>query len=380
MILRSLSLPTDNTFFLWGPRQVGKSWWLRHCFPKAYYRDLLQTDLFLRYLEQPSLLREEGLTLQPGDWIILDEIQKLPLLLDEVHWLIENRGIRFGLCGSSARKIKRGHANLLGGRALRLEMMGVVSAELDKDFDLVTALNRGNLPGHYLHASPARLIRAYVQDYLTEEIAGEGLIRRLQAFSSFLRSAAFSDCEVVNFTGVARDCGVSSPTVREYFQILEDTLLGRFLPAFTPRAKRRVVQSPKFYFSNVAVVNHLLRRSPVVPGSETFGKALENWIHHELTTCREYLEASWDLTYWRLSSGQEVDFILGDAEAAVEVKATSKANHHDMKGLRQFAQDYPGARLYLVSLDPILRRTSDGVELLSVQEFLTRLWDNRLLL
>lgn len=258
MLSRKVPLPEppEYSFFLWGPRQIGKSSLLRDRYPSAAYRDLLITEVYLRYLQNPGLLREEFASAPPGRFVILDEIQKVPALLDEVHWLIENRGIHFGLCGSSARKVRRGHANLLGGRAVRVEMFGLVSAEIGEDFDLTRALNQGNLPKHYLsrdlHAK--RLLNAYVQDYLTQEVAAEGLVRNLPSFADFLRAAALSDSEVINYTNIARDCGVSAPSVKEYFQILVDTLLGRFLPAYTRKAKRRSIQAPKFYFSSVGVV------------------------------------------------------------------------------------------------------------------------------
>ena len=366
----------QESFFLWGPRQVGKSWVLRHRFPEAPYRDLLHTELYLRYLNAPQLLREEFLASQPGQLVILDEVQRVPALLDEVHWLIENRGISFALCGSSARKVRRGHANLLGGRAIRWEMFGLVSAELGPQFDLQRALNHGNLPRHYLAEAPGRLLKSYVQDYLTEEIAAEGLVRNLPGFSSFLRAAALSDSEVVSFVNIARDCGVSAPTVKEYFQILSDTLLARFLPVYTKRAKRRVVQSPKFYFANVGVVNHLNKRGKIVPGTELFGKALENWIFHELSACLHYRESDHELTFWRISSGQEVDFVIGDAQVAIEVKASTRIDHHDLKGLREFAKEFPSAeKLFLICLDPIPRSTEDGIVILDIETFLKKLWN-----
>jgi len=292
------------------------------------------TDLYLRYLQNPGLLREEMDQAQPGELVILDEIQKVPTLLDEVHWMIENRGLHFGLCGSSARKVRRGHANLLGGRAIRYQMFGLVSEEMGESFDPTRALNHGNLPKHYLSAEAhaKRLLRAYVQDYLTQEIAAEGLVRNLPAFADFLRAAALSDAEVVNYTNIARACGVSAPSVREYFQILVDTLLGRFVQAFTRRAKRRSVQAPKFYFSSVGVVNSLARRGQLEQGGELYGKALGNWICHELAAWLHYSETFLELTFWRLSSGQEVDFVVGDAQVALEIKASARVDHHDLKG------------------------------------------------
>jgi len=259
MIARRLKLPPPGveTFFLWGPRQTGKSTLLRAVYPEAVWIDLLKADVFRRYLNHPEYLRQELPRTGTMPFVVIDEVQKLPLLLDEIHWLHENRNVRFALCGSSARKVKRGNANLLGGRAVRYEMFGLTSAELGADFDLTRSLNCGYLPRIYLSRRPQRLLQAYIADYLKEEIAAEGLVRRLPVFSEFLDMAALSDTEPVNFSTIARDCGISSQSIRTYFQILEDTLLGRWLPSFRKRPKRRVAASPKFYFSDVGVVNFL---------------------------------------------------------------------------------------------------------------------------
>jgi len=384
MLRRALGLPkrSPDSFFLWGPRQVGKSSLLRATYPEATRIDLLRTDEYVRYLQRPGLLRDELRDAAPGTLTLIDEVQKVPALLDEVHWLIEHRRLAFGLCGSSARKVRRGHANLLGGRAVRYELFGFVSAELGAEFDLTRMLNHGYLPRHYLAADPRRLLRAYVDDYLKEEIAAEGVTRNLPAFASFLHGAAFSDTELVNYTNIARECGVSANAVKEYFQILVDSLLGRFLPSYTRRPKRRVIQSPKFYFADVGVVNHLARRGTLARGSELFGKALENLVHHELTAFREYREQSWDLSYWRLASGVEVDFIVAASgiRAAIEVKSTEHAGDHHLGGLRAIVVDHRsiGHRI-LVCLEPKRRVTVDGIEILPVTEFLERLWKGTLL-
>ena len=384
MLRRALGLPkrSPDSFFLWGPRQVGKSSLLRATYPEATRIDLLRTDEYVRYLQRPGLLRDELRDAAPGTLTLIDEVQKVPALLDEVHWLIEHRRLAFGLCGSSARKVRRGHANLLGGRAVRYELFGFVSAELGAEFDLTRMLNHGYLPRHYLATDPRRLLRAYVDDYLKEEIAAEGVTRNLPAFASFLHGAAFSDTELVNYTNIARECGVSANAVKEYFQILVDSLLGRFLPSYTRRPKRRVIQSPKFYFADVGVVNHLARRGTLARGSELFGKALENLVHHELTAFREYREQSWDLSYWRLASGVEVDFIVAASgiRAAIEVKSTEHAGDHHLGGLRAIVVDHRsiGHRI-LVCLEPKRRVTVDGIEILPVTEFLERLWKGTLL-
>ena len=381
MIRRILDLPPHPTesFFLWGPRQVGKSSLLRATYPEARVVDLLRTDEYLRYLQRPDLLRDELRDAPAGTLVVLDEIQKVPALLDEVHWLIENRRLVFAMCGSSARKVRRGHANLLGGRAIRHELFGFVSAEMGEAFDLLRFLNHGTLPRHHLASDPHRMIRAYVEDYLKEEVAAEGLVRRLPAFASFLWGAALADTELVSFTNVARECGVSGNTVKEYYQILVDTLLGRFLPAYTRRPKRRVIQSPKFYFADVAVVSHLARRGPIEAKSELFGKALENFLHHELSAYLEYRDRRMELAYWRLASGIEVDFVVGDMAAAIEVKATEQAGGAHLSGLRAIGEDHPeiGCRI-LVCFEPRRRVREDGIEVLPVAEFLARLWADEL--
>ncbi len=382
MIKRLLSLPknTKESFFLWGPRQTGKSSLLQEMYPDSLRIDLLKTDEFMRFTTSPSLLREEIAPYSTGQRIIIDEVQKVPALLDEVHWLIENKKAAFGLCGSSARKLRRGHANLLGGRAVRYELFGFVSEELQTEFDLVRMLNHGYLPRHYLSASPQRLLRSYVGDYLKEEIAAEGYVRNLPAFSNFLTSASLSDGEIVNFSTISRDCGVSSPVVKEYFQILVDTLLGTFLPAYVRRPKRRVIQTPKFYFFDVGVVNNLAKRGALNPGGELFGKAFENWVFHELCAHRQYSELFYDLAYWRLTSGAEVDFIINDMDYAVEAKATQNINSDHLKGLRQLLLDHPKVkRRIIVSLEKRARKTEDGIEILPYKEFSNRLWKDGLI-
>ena len=228
MITRQLHLPASGaeTFFLWGPRQTGKTTLLRETYPDAYWVDLLKAEEYRRYLERPELLRQElQAQKSPPPFVVVDEVQKVPGLLDEVQWLHENLQVRFALCGSSARKMRRGHANLLGGRAMRYELRGFVSRELGADWDLVRMLNHGYLPSIYLAANPKKRLNAYVADYLKEEVAAEGLVRNLPGVSGFLNLAALSDTELVNYSTMARDCGVSSQTIKEYFAILTDTLL-----------------------------------------------------------------------------------------------------------------------------------------------------------
>jgi predicted AAA+ superfamily ATPase len=379
MFRRSLSLPPpgSETFFLWGPRQTGKTTLLRKSYGGARWVDLLKADEFRRYASRPESLRQEidAEPLDPGRQVVIDEIQKVPPLLDEVHWLIENRGLHFALCGSSARKVRRGAANLLGGRAVRYELHGLTASEIGGEFELDRMLNHGYLPRFYESSRPGRLLESYIADYLKEEVAAEGLVRSLPAFSDFLNVAALSDGELVNFSNIARECGVSSHTAKSHFQILEDTLLGRWLPAYRKRPKRRVIGASKFYFADVGVVNRLARRGQLEPGSELYGKAFENWVFHELTCFTSYRESDRAMSYWRLASGIEVDFVLGDMEVAIEAKASARITRDHLKGLRSVVVDHPRlARRIVVCIEPRARKTHDGIEILPAGAFVRRLW------
>jgi len=381
--IQNISLSSQETCFLWGPRQTGKSTLLKNLFPKAIRYDLLLSTEYQRLLRAPELIREEcSATGLDGDSqrdpIIIDEIQKIPALMDEVHWLIENKGLRFILCGSSARKLKRGYANLLGGRSVRYELYPLVFPEIS-GFSLTKALNAGLIPRHYDSKNPRRLIQSYVGDYLKEEIVAEALTRNIPAFSRFLEVAALSNGEVLNYTNIARECGVSSPTVKEYFQILEDTLVGRPLPALRKRKKRRLLTSPKFYFFDLSPVIHLTRRGQVIPGSELFGRAFEHYILMEISAHSSYSEAFYPISFWRTTSGFEVDFILGDCEVAIEVKSTKFSGPTHLKGLRRFKEEYQVKRSILVALDSKPRRTEDGIEILPWKVFCEQLWSGEIM-
>ena len=386
MFNRNVNLPApgEETFFLWGPRQTGKSTLLRQRYPRSRWLDLLKADEFRRYATNPEFLRQEieaegEPAAAAGGQIVIDEVQKVPALLDEVHWLIENRGLHFALCGSSARKVRRGAADLLGGRAVRYEMHGLTADELGDEFDLSRMLNHGYLPRMYQADRPARRLDAYVADYLKEEIAAEGMVRSLPAFSSFLDATALCDGEMINFSNIASDCAVSSPTAKAYFGILEDTLLGRWLPAWRKRRKRRLIHAPKFYFFDVGVVNRLARRGPLVPGSELYGRAFENWVLHELSAFRACRMPDEELSCWRLAGGTEVDFVLGDMRLAVEAKASARIAPNHLRGLRSLADEHPEAgRRIVVCLEPRARRTDDGIDILPAPAFARRLWHGNL--
>jgi uncharacterized protein len=379
MYLRSQQFENagNESLFLWGARQTGKSTLLKHKYPDNLCFDLLLSDVFEKYRRNPSLLREVVMAYNGPHPVIIDEVQRIPELLNEVHWLIVNQGVRFILSGSSPRKILRSETNLLGGRALRYELYPLISREIP-GFDLLRALNQGLLPRHYQAGNPKKMLSAYIGSYLQDEIIAAAKIRNIQSFTRFLEVAAFSNGEVVNYNNIATDCGVSSPTIREYFQILEDTLIGRFLPSFQKKPKRRIVKSPRFYYFDVGIANYLLKRKQIEPGSETFGKAFEHYIYHELYVHSHYSQKEYPISYWRTTSGLETDFILGDHEVAVGVKATTQAQERHLKGLKRFSEEYTVKKLILVSNDPMPRKAGN-IDILPWKVFLQQLWDNEII-
>ena len=296
--------------------------------------------------------------------------------MDEVHWLIVNRGIRFILCGSSARKLKRIGTNLLGGRAMSVKLYPLVSAEIP-DFDLVRGINHGMLPRHYLAANPKKRLEAYIGTYLKEEIQDEAVVRQLAAFNRFLDVAAQSNGEIINYKNIAQDCGVSAVTVKEYFAILQQTLIGYMLPAFTDSKKRRAITAPKFYYFDVGVANHLLHRSNLQQGSVDFGHAFEHLMIQELIAYLSYSESDEHLSYWRTASGYEVDAIIGDGRVAIEFKSSEEVQSKHTKGLKAFSEEYADARLIVVSMD-VNPRMLNGVEIVPAMDFLQLLWEDKI--
>jgi len=367
----------NETLFLWGARQTGKSTLLKTLYPDSLWFDLLRFDVFERLSKNPSQLREIVLSTRPEKAVIIDEIQKIPALLDEVHWLIENVHTRFVLSGSSPRKILRSQANLLGGRALRYELFPLISQEIP-DFNLLRALNNGLLPRHYLTGNPKKMISSYIGNYLRDEILAEARIRNVATFSRFLEVAAFSNGEMVNYSNIASECGISAPTVKEYFQILEDTLTGRFLPSFQKRPKRRVILAPKFYYFDLGIANYLLKRGKIEMGGDNIGNVFEHFIYQEIYAHSNYSRLEYPIYYWRTASQIEVDFILADHEVAIEVKSTNNATPRHAKGLLSFAEEYLVKKLILVTNDPFPRQMG-AVLVLPWHLFLQKLWEQEII-
>ncbi len=370
---RILDLPkllSTKSYFLFGPRQTGKTFMIRRQFPTAKYYNLHETDTFLKFNQAPHRLRQE-LT-SKNKLVIMDEIQKLPLLLDEIQVLIDDQQVRFLLTGSSARALKRKGLNLLGGRARTKRLHPLCYRELAYEFDLVKALDRGLLPSLYFSDSPYEDLQAYVGTYLKEEIAAEAVVRNLPAFSRFLTVAALCNGQMLNYSKIASDAQVPKSTVQEYFHILRDTLLGDDLPAWRRTEKRKPLTTAKFYLFDVGIVRHLQRRRQLQEGSPEFGEAFEAYLHHELKTYCDY-EGVPDLAYWRSTSDFEVDFILND-RTAIEVKAKANVSDRDLRGLRALQEEQLLKHYVVVSLETIPRRV-DGIEVLPWQDFLGRLWE-----
>ena len=375
--LLKIQLPKRQSAFLWGPRKTGKTTYLRASFPGSLTYDMLQTDLFLELTKRPFLLREQLLAADPKQLkepVIIDEVQKVPQLLDEIHWLMENKGLRFILCGSSARKLKRGKGNLLGGRAWRYEMHPLVSVEV-VDLNLLKALNRGMIPVHYLEEDYRKSLQAYLRDYLKEEVFAEGLVRNIPAFSRFFDAMGYSHGELTNYANIARDCGVDAKTVKEYYQILVDTLLGTMIEPYKRRQERQVItKAGKFYLFDVGVAGAITQRHVPQERGEQFGKALEHFILMEILAHRAYRELGYDVNFWRAKSGLEVDFVLGRGEVAIEVKGSSRIESADLRSLKAFIEAYHPKKAFMVCNER-RSRVHEDIHIQPWREFLTMLWN-----
>ena len=368
---RLLKLPPlleKKSYFLFGPRQTGKTFLIQKSLKGAKVYDLLDTSVFLALSQNPGRIEQE---ITPRDrLVVIDEIQRLPELLNEVHRLIENRGIHFLLTGSSARKLRRGGINLLGGRARTRSLHPLTYKELGDRFHLDQALERGLLPSIYFSNEPLEDLEAYTGLYLQQEIVAEGVIRNIPAFSRFLKIASFCNSKIVNFTNVSSDAQVPRTTVYEYFEILKDTLILHELPAWRKSKKRKPLASSKYYFFDVGVVAALQGRV-YRPGTPEYGEAFETFIFHELISYRDYVSGE-PLSYWRSTSGFEVDFIIGD-HTAVEIKAKTNISRRDIKVLQALGEEKKLERYFCVSLEPRRRRV-DSVIIVPYKEFLDMLW------
>ena len=366
----------DEGMFLFGARQVGKSTLLKNRFPKAIYIDLLNSDLRRRFKQNAGLFKEMLIKYPAETLVIVDEIQKVPELLDEVHSLMVDYGLHFILSGSSARKIKNSGANQLGGRAIHETLYPLVSAEIT-DYDLNKAIQNGTIPRHYAVTNAKNRIKAYIDLYLKEEIKEEAAVRNVDNFERFMEVAAISDGEIINYENIATDCGISANTVKAYFKILYDSLIGYEIPAYRKVIKRKLTQAPKFYYFDVGVANYLMRRYKLEPGTPEYGHAFEHLVMQEIIAYLGYKGDLDQLSYWHAYTGEEVDAIIGDAKIAIEIKSADEIQRKHTDGLRDFAQEHPDAKLILVSRDKITRRHGN-IDLYYATDFFKALWNGEL--
>jgi predicted AAA+ superfamily ATPase len=348
MYSRILDVPRGKSFFLFGPRTTGKTTWVQTVFTDGIKIDLLESELYSLLLASPGRLAE----LIPDhfdDWVIIDEVQRIPELLNEVHRLIEYRKLKFVLTGSSARKLRGKGVNLLAGRALTRFMHPLTARELGKDFSLTKSLKVGHLPSVYSETDPADYLASYVRTYLREEVQQEGLTRNLQTFTRFLEATSFSQASTLNISEIARECSVNRKLAEEYFYILEDLLLAHRLPVFTRRAKRRMAVHPKFYLFDVGVYRAIRPKGPLDRPEEIEGVALETLLFQELRAVNDLYKLGYNLYYWRTANGQEVDFVLYGEKGliAIEIKRAAKIRNREFKGLKAFSKDYPQAAMYM---------------------------------
>ena len=375
--LQLSKLIEKKSFFLFGPRATGKTSLIHEQLQGVKVYDLLDADVFARLAKRPKLLGEE-LSPTNGPFqklIVIDEIQKLPSLLDEVHRLIESKQMRFLLTGSSARKLKHGGANLLGGRAWEASLFPFTANEIT-DFNLLRYLNQGGIPHIYLSDEPTEELRSYVNLYLREEIAAESMIRKIDQFARFLDVMALQNGEELHYQGLASDSGVPARTLQNYVQMLEDTLIGFQVPAFQSTKKRKAISRSKFFFFDVGIVNSLAQRGEIHPKSELFGKCFEHFLFMEIRAYLSYRRKQEALQYWRTGTGFEVDCVIGK-NLALEFKATDMVTERHLRGLKALREEGMVQNFAIVSTDPV-RREVDGVTVYPWQEFLTALWSDQL--
>ena len=365
-----------KSFFLFGPRSTGKSTLVKEqLLNSAGIIDLLDSRLFLRLSSAPHEI-EEIIDALEASLVVVDEIQRIPELLNEVHRLIENRKIRFLLTGSSARKLKRGNANLLAGRVWEARLYPLTWKEIP-EFNLERYLLYGGLPSVYLGEYPEEELDAYVNTYLKEEIMAEGLIRNLPPFARFLKTISLANGEIVNFTKLGNDCQVAASTVREYISLLEDTLVGFLLPAWIKSKKRKAVKSGKFYFFDPGVTHALSGTQTLDRNSDLYGKSFEQFIGMEIRAYLGYKRLKSSLSYWRSTHGHEVDFLIGD-KIAIEVKSSQHVTSADFKGLKVLSEEEIFSDFYLVSQDPVETK-KNNIYTIHWKNFLEKLWQGKII-
>lgn len=384
-----MDLPVGQSAFLWGGRKTGKSTFLKEAFPKSLFIDFLNSETLYKFTEKPYLLREIVEAMSPEQKtipIIIDEVQKVPEILNDVHWLIENmKPISFILCGSSARKMRRQGVNLLGGRAWRYVFCPLAFPEIAPSegtpIDLIHIFKTGLLPSHYLGENHIRQhMRAYIHDYLIQEVQQESVIRNMRAFLRFLDLMAFCHTEIINYSNLARDCAVDARTVKGYFEILEDMLLGTFIYPYFCRDKRdHLVAHPKFYFFDVGIINHMTKQNVSEVKGPLAGKMFEHYIYMELYAYKNLNQLDYPIQYWRTKAGHEVDFVLSHGQLAIECKISTHLQKKDLSGLLAFHSDFPDANLIIVCQESQKRvMTIDQVKITiyPIDDFLRALWTN----
>ena len=364
-----------KSFFLFGPRSTGKTTLIKETLKNVKVYDLLDLRTYTKLLKRPQLLEEENEN-KKNQIIVIDEIQKQTQLLDEVQRLIQAKNYRFLLTGSSARKLKKGQSNLLAGRAWQAHLFPLSWVEIEK-FDLIKYLNRGGLPMVYESHQYEEELSAYVSLYLREEIQNEALTRNIQAFYEFLDLIALSNAGEINYESFSSDLQVSPSTLKNYIEILNDTLLGFFLPGWTKTKKRKALSRSKYYLFDIGVTNTLCQRGVIKKNSELFGKAFEHFIILEMRAYLSYLRKNLSMSYWRSSSHFEVDLIVGD-KVAIEIKSQSLVQDKHLKGLRKLKEEQLIEKYIVVSLDEEERITKDKIHIMPWEVFLNKLWSEKI--
>lgn len=370
-ILDLKELLKKKSHFLFGPRATGKSTLIRKQLKDACYINLLDSEIYYRLVEDPGLFRSM-LPRDPSRWIVIDEVQRVPELLNQTHKLIEEEKRRFLLTGSSARSLKRGHANLLAGRAWRADLFPLVSAEIGKDFNLAKVLQYGTLPAVFTSDFPQEELKAYTHTYLYEEIQAESVVRKIPQFTRFLQSAALNFAELLNFTNISNDSGVAASTLKEHYKILEDTLIGFQLIPWLKGKSRKAIQTSKFYFFDNGVCHTLAKTQSLDPNASLWGKSFEQFLINEVKAYLSYSRKDLSLSYWRSKNGSEVDLLIED-QIAIEFKSTKKITPKHLSGLEAIQSEGKFKSFILVSTDPIIQNHGK-IECLPYLTFLNRLW------